>query len=304
MRDLIVVGSLNVDISLVAEKIPQPGETIRAGELAIGPGGKGLNQAIAAARMGARVHMVGRVGSDRFADIPLAALTDAGVSTTYVATDETLHTGTASIVVAQDSGQNAIAVASGANGALTPEHVREAVSAFRASAVLLVQLEAPPETVAEALALAHEHALVTVLDPAPARPLDDAVLANVDVLTPNESEARFLTGIEVNDIESAAVAGRMLADRTQGDIVITLGESGCLWVYATGFEHIPAPPADPVDTTGAGDAFNGALGVALAAGQPMAQALRLAVSAGTAATLRRGAATAMPTREQLGDGPR
>lgn len=299
VRDILVVGSLNVDISFVAEKIPQAGETIRSHGLRLGPGGKGLNQAIAAARLGGRVHMVGRLGADRFADIPRSALREAGVDTTYVDVLPGEHTGTAAIVVAEASGENAIAVAGGANRALAPEHVRDAIAAFRESGVLLVQLEAPLETVAAALDLARENGLLTVLDPAPVRELDDALLARVDVLTPNEREAEALTGLPVRDVESAAAAAALLRERSGGDVVVTLGAQGCVWASATGFEHVPVPRVRALDTTGAGDAFNGGLAVALASGEPLARALHRAVAAGAASTLAYGAAAAMPTPEDL-----
>jgi ribokinase len=243
--------------------------------------------------------MVGRVGEDRFSDIPLAALTEAGVDVTYVHVSPTEPTGTALILVEEDSGQNQIAVAGGANRALSPEDVQNAVAAFRAAEVLLVQLEAPLETVEAALDLARECGVQTVFDPAPAMDLPDSLLQKADVLTPNELETEALTGMHVQDVESAAVAGAALRDRSLGDVVVTLGAEGCVWVFASGFEHVPAPPVRAVDTTGAGDAFTGALGVALARGDSMPHALRFAVRAGTAATLRRGAALAMPTAAQL-----
>ena len=301
VRDIVVVGSLNVDLSMVAEELPTPGETVRADELALRPGGKGLNQAIAAARLGGRVHMVGRVGDDRFAEIPLAALERGGIDDTYVETLPGQHTGTAAIVVARGSGENAIAVAGGANRELAPEHVRRALAAFRASGVLLVQLEVPVETVDAALELARAHGLLTVLDPAPASALPDELLRKVDVLTPNESEARRLCGVQVNDLESAALAGTRLRERTQGDVVVTLGASGCLWVSGTGFQHVPAPAVEAIDATGAGDAFSGCLAFALARGDPLSRALCQAVAAGSAATLARGAADAMPASEQVNE---
>lgn len=299
MRDIVVVGSLNLDVSVQATRIPRPGETVRAAGLSIGPGGKGLNQAIAASRLGARVHMVGQLGDDRFAEVPEAALRDAGVDASYVRRLPGQHTGTALIVVDETSGENAIAVAAGANRALSPQHVQDAVAAFRGSGVLMVQLELPLETVETALDLAKENALVTLLDPAPARELPDTVLRKIDVLTPNETEAEFLTGIRVRDPESAAEAGARLRERTLSDVLVTLGAAGCVWVWSTGFEHIPAPRVEAVDTTAAGDAFNAGLAVGLARGEPIARALRTAVRAGAAATLRSGAASAMPTAEDL-----
>jgi ribokinase len=304
MRDIVVVGSLNVDVSLAAERLPRAGETVRGEALEIGAGGKGLNQAIAAARLGGRVYLVGCVGGDRFADIPLEALRDAGVLDTYVESLSDAATGSALILVDRASGENQIAIAPGANARVDAAAVRDAAAAFRASSVLLVQLEIPLGTVADALDAAREERATCVLDPAPtpgAGGLDDALLCRVDVLTPNETEAEALSAIPVHDVESAARAGARLCERTQGDVVVTLGELGCVWVWSTGFEHVPAPPVTPVDTTGAGDAFNGGLAVALARGEPLGRALPFAVRAGTAATLRRGAAAAMPTLDDLNE---
>ncbi len=301
MRDIVVVGSLNVDVSVEAEGLPAPGQTVRASGLKIGPGGKGLNQAVAAARLGGRVHMVGAVGDDRFAEIPLATLEAAGVDSTYVvrSRDADQHTGTALIMVDRESGENSIAVAGGANTAVGPEVVTQALAAFRASGVLLVQLEVPLETVEAALEEARAQRMITVLDPAPAAALPETLLRKVDIMTPNETEAEVLTGTPVHDLESAAVAGSRLRQMTEGDVIVTLGEAGCVWVWPTGFEHIPAPRVQPVDSTGAGDAFNGGLALALARGDSIARALRQAVRSGAAATLMRGAAEAMPRPEDL-----
>ena len=299
MRDIVVVGSMNVDVSVTATHLPLPGETVRARGLEIGAGGKGLNQAVAASHMGGRVHMVGRVGRDRFAEIPLEALAGAGVDTSGVDALEGEHTGTALICVDEATGQNQIAVAAGANLAVSEDHVRDAIGAFRASGVLLVQLELPLATVEAALDLARELRLTTVLDPAPFCELPDSLLRKVDVLTPNETEARALSGHRADDVESAAAAGSLLRERTQGDVIVTLGERGCVWVYATGFEHVDAPRVRAVDTTGAGDAFNGGLAVALARGVALARAVDDAARAGAAATLARGAASAMPGPEDV-----
>jgi ribokinase len=299
MRDIAVVGSLNVDVSLRVPRFVAPGETLRATGLEIGPGGKGLNQAIAAARLGGRVRMIGRVGVDPFAEIALSALREAGVETAYVEALVGERTGLAAITVDESTGQNQIAVAGGANKRVTVEHVRDAVSAFRAAAVLLIQLELPPETVDAALALARANHVRSILDPAPVRELSDETLAKVDVLTPNEGEAEALSHMKIDGIESAAAAGAVLQARTGGDVIVTLGAAGCVWVHATGWEHVPAPRVRALDTTGAGDAFNGALAVALARGEPISRALREAVRAGSASTLRRGAAAAMPRPSDL-----
>ena len=299
MRDIVVVGSLNLDISVRAEHLPRPGETVRASDLQLGPGGKGLNQALAAARLGGRVHMVGCVGADTFSQIPLEALRQAGIDTALVASLQDEHTGTALISVDAVTGQNAISVAAGANKRVTPDQVLAAEAAFRSSSVLMTQLELPLETVEAALELARANSLVTLLDPAPFRELPDAILRKVDILTPNETEAESLSGTRVDDVESGATAGAALCARTGGDVIVTLGERGCVWVHTNGSEHVPAPRVEPVDTTGAGDAFNGALAVALADDRPLPEALEHAVRAGTAATLLAGAGAAMPTPEDL-----
>jgi ribokinase len=299
MRDIAVVGSLNIDISVRVPRFVRPGETLRAAGLHFGAGGKGVNQAIAAARLGGRVHLIGRVGDDEFARVPLDALRQAGVDVTHVERLPGERTGTALITVDESTGQNQIAVDAGANRAVGVAHVRDAITAFRSSSVLLVQLELPPETIDAALALARANQLRTLLDPAPARELSDATLALVDVLTPNETEAELLSGVAVRDVESAAHAGARLQARTGGDVIVTLAERGCVWVHATGFEHVPAPRVRALDTTGAGDAFNGGLAVALARGHSLSSALRDAVRAGAAATLRRGAAAAMPSPSDL-----
>jgi len=299
MRDIAVVGSMNVDVSLRVPRFVAPGETLRANGLEIGAGGKGLNQAIAAARLGGRVRMIGRVGADPFAEVALGALREAGVDVSYVESLVGERTGLATITVDESTGQNQIAVAGGANRCVSVEHVRDAVSAFRASAVLLIQLELPPETVAAALELARANHVRAILDPAPVRELPDELLALVDVLTPNEGEAEALARTRIHSVESAAAAGAVLQQKTRGDVIVTLGAGGCVWVHATGFEHVPAPRVRALDTTGAGDAFNGALAVALARGEPISRALREAVRAGSASTLRRGAAAAMPSAADL-----
>lgn len=298
MPDVVVVGSLNLDISVRAERLPRPGETVRASDLVLGPGGKGLNQSLAVARLGASVCLIGAVGADVFSEIPLGALREAGIETAHVLRLEGAHTGTALISVDAGTGQNAIAVAAGANQGVTPDHVRAAEQLFPGASVLLVQLELPLETVATALELGRRHRLTTVLDPAPVRELPDTLLRLVDILTPNETEAEALSARRVSDVASGAAAGALLRERTGGDVVVTLGALGCVWAHAKGFEHVPAPAVDPIDTTGAGDAFNGGLAVALAGGKSLRAALDDAVRAGSASTLRPGAGAAMPTRDE------
>jgi len=303
MRDIVVVGSLNVDLSLRAEHLPGPGETVRGHDFTLGPGGKGLNQATGASRLGGRVHMIGRVGSDRFAEVPQRSLREAGVDTSHLKRSPQSSTGTAVILVDADSGQNAIAVAGGANQGVTPADVHDAIGIFRASAVLLVQLELPLDTVEAALDLARANHVTTILDPSPlpSRPetLSDSLLRKVDILTPNETEASRLSEIGVHDPESAARAGARLQQRTHADVLVTLGAAGCVWTRSTGFQHLPAPRVEAIDTTAAGDAFNGALAVSLARGESLDLAIQFALHAGSAATLRRGAADSLPRLEEI-----
>ena len=298
-NDIVVVGSMNVDITMRAPGFPEPGETLRASDVTLGPGGKGLNQAIAAARLGARVCMVGSVGDDALAEVALRAAMDAGVDTSHVACAKDATTGTASIVVDESSGENAIVVAGGANGLLSPAHVRTAEDTFRNAKVLLVQLEAPDETVDAALDMATQHGLTKILDPAPFRVLSDDTLRKVDVLTPNQSEASRLVGFDVTDTESAVRASRSLLSRVNGNVVITLGVFGCLWASASGEIHFEAKLVESVDSTGAGDAFNGALAQAIASDCSMIDAITQAVAAGTFSTLGHGAAPSMPTRSEV-----
>lgn len=299
MSSIVVAGSLNVDIALRAAKIPAPGETVRGGDLVIGPGGKGLNQAIAAARLGASVAIVGCVGDDAHSQIPLDALSLANVNVDHVHVSTDRPTGTALIVIEQASGQNAIAVAGGANGLLSTDHIHAAEQLIANAGVLLVQLEAPEATVEAALALAGRHGTTRILDPAPYRPLGDRVLTQVDFITPNEGEASLLAGFDVIDPESAARAGKRIRERTDAAVLVTLGEQGCLWVCAEGETLIEAPSVAALDTTGAGDAFCGALAVELANGKDTEAAISRAVIAGAAATMGRGAGASMPTAREL-----
>ena len=299
VADVVVVGSLNIDISVQTERLPRAGETVRAEGLEIGPGGKGLNQALAAARLGARVEMVGRVGNDGFAETVLAALRESGVGSRHVGRDPDRHTAAGLIGVETGSGQNAILVAPGANLGLEVEDVRRAEEIFSGAKVLLVQLEIPEDCVREALGMAREHGLLPILDPAPARELPDELLRLAAILTPNETEAEQLAGLPVTDAASGEAAGRRLRERCGGEAVVTLGAAGCVRVGAGAPERVSAPRVEAVDTTGAGDAFNGGLAAALARGEPLGAALRYAVRAGSAATLRRGAAHAMPTPRDL-----
>jgi len=295
-----VVGSLNMDLVVRAPRIPRPGETIIGGEFRTVPGGKGANQAVAAARLGAQVAMVGRVGGDAFGGLLLENLAAAGVDHTFVTRDPQAATGVALIEV-DDAGQNSIVVVSGANMRLAPADVEAAAAAIGVADVLLLQLESPLETVTRAAQVAHARGVTVILNPAPARPVPDGLLGLVDVLIPNESETALLTGLPVGDQEEAQAAAAALRRMGVATVILTLGERGALLAYEGGAELFPAFDVTPVDTTAAGDAFVGGLAVALAEGRPLQEAVRWGNAAGALATTRLGAQPSLPTRQALDD---
>jgi ribokinase len=295
-----VVGSLNMDLVVRVPRFAQPGETIIGGDFRTVPGGKGANQAVAAARLGAQVSMVGRVGCDAFSGPLLENLACAGVDHTFVTQDEGAATGIALIAV-DDAGQNSIIVASGANMCLSPSDVDAAETAIATASALLLQLESPLEAVVRAAQVARAHGVTVILNPAPARPLPATLLAVVDVLIPNESETALLTGLPVGDRAEAEVAAAALQESGVGTVILTLGERGALLARGEGLQLFPAFEVSPVDTTAAGDAFAGGFAVALAEGRDLPEAVRWGNAAGALATTRLGAQPSLPTRQALGE---
>jgi ribokinase len=294
---IVVVGSLNMDLVIRSPHIPRPGETIIGGEFHTVPGGKGANQAVAAARLGAQVSMVGRVGHDAFGDALLENLAADGIDHTFVARTEEAATGVALIVV-DDTGENSIVVSSGANMRLSPADVDAAGSVITAADVLILQLEVPLESVIRSAELAHAHGVRVVLNPAPARPLPAELLSMVDVLVPNESEAALLAGLPVVRQSEAAAAKTLLASGV-GTVILTLGERGALPASEGEISLVPAFDVEPVDSTAAGDAFVAGLAVALAEGRELREAVRWGNAAGGLATTRFGAQPSLPTRQAL-----
>lgn len=295
---VVVVGSLNMDLVVRAPRIPAPGETLLGGEFHTVPGGKGANQAVAAARLGARVSMVGRLGADDFATQLLANLEADGIDHSAVIQDASTTTGVALIVVADD-GQNSIVVASGANMQVTPDDVDAAAETIAAANVLLLQLEIPLDAVQRAAEIAHEHGVPVVLNPAPARDLPADLLSRVDVLIPNESETALLTGLPVDTGAELEAAARALLDRGISTAILTLGARGAMLATGSEVEIIPTFKVQPVDTTAAGDAFVAGFSVALAEGKPVAEAVRWGNAAGALAATRLGAQTSLPRRAEL-----
>jgi len=298
-RRVLVVGSANVDFTVAASRLPAVGETVSGGTLLVNHGGKGANQAVAARRLGAEVRLVACVGDDASGRGIRAALQAEGIGVDGMMVTADAATGTALIVV-DGQGRNQIVVAPGANWRLSVEHVRARADDFAWAQVVMCQLETPLDTLAWALAEARRRGLVTVLNPAPVREgIADNVWRLVDYLTPNEGEAERLSGVAVRDAGSAAAAGRALRGRGVGAVIVTLGSQGSLACTARDDIRVPAFPVEAVDTTAAGDAFNGALGAALAGRDPLPDALRFASAAAALACTRRGAQPSLPTRAEV-----
>ena len=297
-NSILVVGSSNTDMIIKMERIPKPGETIIGGEFASAAGGKGANQAVGAARAGGAVTFIARIGQDMFGDKAIAGFIAEGINVDYVVRDRTSPSGVALIFVGQNGG-NSIAVASGANAMLTPADVRKARSAFRRAGVVLLQLETPLDTVEAAAELAVEAGAHVILNPAPARPLPDKLLRRVYLLTPNESEAELLTGVSVDNADGAAKAADALLARGVQNVIITMGARGALVVGEDLRQLIPAFKVKAVDTTGAGDVFNGALALGLAEGRPLLAASRFASAAAAISVTRMGAQASAPTRKEI-----
>ncbi len=295
---IVVVGSSNTDMIIQLDRIPRPGETILGGEFSTAAGGKGANQAVGAARAGGNVTFVARVGRDMFGDQAVAGFQRDGICVDHVLRDKTAPSGVALIFVAKD-GENSIAVAGGANAKLMSADVKRAAKAIRSAAVVVMQLETPLETIEAAAALAARAGVRVILNPAPARPLPDSLLRLVSILTPNETEAELLTGIKVDDETGAAKAADKLRSRGVPTVILTLGPRGAFVADATGKQLVPGFRVKAVDTTAAGDIFNGALSVALAEGKPLPVAVRFANAAAALSVTRLGAQPSAPTRKEI-----
>ncbi len=295
---ILVVGSSNTDLIIQVAHIPKPGETVLGGEFARAAGGKGANQAVAAARAGGAVTFIARVGCDGNGEQALAGFAADGINVKHVIRDPSRPSGVALILVDQN-GENCIAVASGANDRLCPADVRKSKEAFRRAQVVLLQLETPLPTVAASVALAAAAGVRVVLNPAPARPLPAQLLKRVYLLTPNESEAELLTGVAVTNEATAARAADKLRARGVQNVVITMGARGAFVAGKDVRQMIPGFKVKAVDTTGAGDVFNGALVVALAEGLPLLGAAQFASAAAAISVTRFGAQPSAPTRSGI-----
>ncbi len=294
-RPVVILGVFVADTAYRAERQPRLGETILGRSFKLGPGGKGSNQAVAAGRLGAEVSFITRLGRDTFAEMALAAWRDAGVVPAVIETPES-YTGAAYIFVDEATGDNAIIVAPGAAALLGPADIDRHAGLIRGAGVFVTQLEQPVEAARRALEIARAAGVATVLNPAPAAPLEDALFALCDYVTPNESEAEALTGLPVTSVEEARAAAARLVSRGAGAAVITLGEKGALYHASDGSDLVPAYHVGPVvETTGAGDAFNGGFAVGLARGMPPLEAVRFGCAVAGISVTRPGTAPSMPT---------
>jgi ribokinase len=297
---VVVFGSANVDLTVGAPRWPREGETLTGTSFTVGSGGKGLNQAVAAARLGARTAFVGRVGGDAYGSQLQDGLLAEGIDTADLVTDESVPSGVAVVLVDPD-GRNRIVVVPGANGQVGPADVERVERRLRTAGVLLVQLELPLRAVTAAVEAAGRLGVRVLLDPAPvpAGPLPAALFGRHVVLTPNESEAAVLVGFDVADDLAAERAAQVLLARGAGGVLLKLGARGLLWATDLGLVRVPPFSVDVVDTVGAGDAVNGAFAAALAGGASAVDAARLAAVAGGLAVTRAGTQGAMPTQAEL-----
>ncbi len=300
---VLVIGSSNTDMVVKTPHLPAPGETILGGTFFMNAGGKGANQAVAAARLGGKVTLMAKLGNDIFGKQALQLFIEEGIDTSGVFTDPHYPSGVALITV-DDKGENCIAVASGANAQLLPADIESLKDKIVDAAIVLMQLEVPVETVAQAAALASEAGAMVILNPAPACELPTDIFQHISIITPNETEAEMLSGIKVIDIQSAMEAADIIRAKGVKTVIITLGSKGAL-IVGEGMEQlVPAPVVAAVDTTAAGDVFNGALAVALAEGQGIVAAVEFACKAAAISVTRLGAQASAPYRKEMPPSPK
>ena len=295
---IVIVGSVNMDLMLRCPHLPRPGETVSGHDFRTLPGGKGANQAVAAARLGASVSLIGCVGGDSFGEQAMSALRGEGIDLRHLYVAQGVATGVAMVLV-DDSGENSIALASGANAALSIEQIDAASAVIAGAALLVCQLETPLASIQRAIAIAHAAGVPVLLNPAPAQSLPDGLLRQITWLVPNEGEAALLSGCILTKPAGAQDAVQTLVRRGAASVIVTLGAQGVAWGDANGSRHQAAKPARVQDTTGAGDAFVGALAAELALGRPLNHAIEFAQCVAAYSVEHIGAQAAMPRRADL-----
>jgi ribokinase len=297
-KGVLVIGSANLDMVVTAQRFPKSGETIFANKFQMFPGGKGANQAVCCSKLGGEVHFLGKIGNDIFGERLRKSMKADGVELQYLLTDSNESTGLAFITV-DKSGQNQIIVVSGSNKNLNPSDIEKSKRLFELTNLTLLQLEIPLETVIRAAELAKQHGHFVILNPAPAKNLPGRLLKLVDYLTPNETEAEILTSVKVTNMYSAVRAANKLIGKGVKTVIITLGDKGSLLVTPKKTEIFPALEVKAVDTTAAGDAFNGALAYSISAGKKIEETVTFATKVAAFSVTKVGAQTSMPTQKEL-----
>ena len=299
-KKIVIVGSTNMDMVVKTSHIPTHGETVLGGAFFMNPGGKGANQAVAAARLGGGVVFVSKIGNDVFGKQAMQGFAAEEIDTSCVLFDEALPSGVALITV-DAAGENSIVVASGANANLLPADIEAALNEIGAAGVVLLQLEIPLSTVEYAAGYAASNGVRVILNPAPAAVLPSALFSHLDVITPNEIEASMISGVEVLDLGTAKQAATRIRELGVRNVVITMGAEGALVLEGEVFTHVATRKVEPIDTTAAGDVFNGALAVALAEGLSLPDAVGFACEAAAVSVTRLGAQSSIPYRKELVD---
>jgi ribokinase len=298
MTRIIVIGSSNTDMVIKSKKLPVPGETILGGTFLMNPGGKGANQAVAAARLGGKVTFVAKTGNDMFGTEAKQLFDKEGIDSSYIVKDDKNPSGVALINV-DENGENCIVVASGSNGTLSPSDIDDKVFETGTSDLFLMQLEIPVSTVEFAAQKAAGKGNKVILNPAPARKLSDSLLNCLYLITPNETEAELLTGVNVHDAGTAEKAARILRNKGVQIVIITMGASGAYLSTGAISMMIAVTPVKAIDTTAAGDVFNGALAVAIAEGRNIEDAITFANKAASISVTRMGAQASAPYRREI-----
>ncbi|WP_449603163.1 ribokinase [Paenibacillus sp. Marseille-Q9583] len=293
-----MIGSLNMDMVVRTNRAPNAGETLMGQAFALSPGGKGANQAVAAARLGAEVSMIGSVGKDTFGSEMLEIIKQEGIHIEHISVSETEATGVASIVIEED-GENRIIVVPGANIDLFAEDIQALETVICQAEMIVMQLEMELAMSEHAIAIAHRHGIPVILNPAPARVLKDEMLGQVSYLTPNETEAGILTGMTVDSLETAEQAARILLQKGVKNVIVTLGSKGALIVNAEGAKSVPGFPVKAIDTVAAGDSFNGALAQQLVLGKTLEEAVSFANAVGALAVGKEGAIPSLPLLSEV-----
>ena len=298
LKKIVVVGSCNTDMVIKADRLPIPGETILGGTFFMNPGGKGANQAVAAARMGGKVSFISKTGNDVFGKQSVMLYNSENINTDFVFSDPGLPSGVALITV-DANGENCIVVASGANASLSPADINKASGEIETADLVLMQLEIPIDTVEYVADIANKKGIKVILNPAPARALSDKLLKCLYIIIPNKSEAEILSGIKVTDYETARQAADLISARGVDNVVITLGSQGALIKEGNEYHFVEAYKVETLDTTAAGDSFCGSVCVGLSEGRSILDSVKLAARAAALTVTRMGAQSSIPYRSEL-----